>query len=321
MKRRFFLKLSTAGAASVLWGCQDGSSMQLSHGPLAGAAAGVDASAGGGSHIVEGAETGTWRRGVHVSEREAAYTAFDAQGYSYEIESRAGRVVERGLFGLQLRQFGSFGLGQKQLNAPCALAFGPDELLYVLDHGNHRVQVFERDGGYAGQIGGPDTLSHPRDLFIDAEGLLFVADTLNHRVQVFDAAGQRVASFGELGSEPGQLNGPVGIAQGPDGLVHVLDAGNRRVQVFTTSGRFVRLYGEVPRGQAPLALARTLAVGSDGTAFVGDVASARVQIFTPEGRFEQSFAPRFADGAPAAPVDIALAPDGDLYVTAVAAAA
>jgi tripartite motif-containing protein 71 len=342
MQRRLFLKLSAAGAAAgVLWGCSDGSSsdggggvMLMTNGPGAPRmGGGASATSGGGAaYIDEDAPVQaqpTVTREVHVMAPNAAFAAYDRQGYGYEIEPFGGRVVERGMLGVLLREFGSFGMGDSQLNQPVALAFGPDDNLYVLDRGNHRVQVFDRAGNHLRQIGGYGSdlgqLSYPQDLLFDAKGHLFVADTLNHRVQVFDVSGRALSLFGTLGSEDGELNGPNSLALDADGSLHVLDSGNGRVQVFELDaqlgGNFVRGYGEWGTEPGQLSLPRSLALTKDGTAIVADVANATLEVWKPDGRFEQRFVPRFDDGDVAAPVDVAVAPDGDLYISAVPAAA
>jgi hypothetical protein len=51
-------------------------------------------------------------------------------------------------------------------------------------------------------------------------------------VQEFDSAGTYLSQFGSLGTTPGQLNGPNGVALGPNGTVYVADYNNNRVERF-----------------------------------------------------------------------------------------
>lgn len=50
--------------------------------------------------------------------------------------------------------------------------------------------------------------------------------------------------FGAQGSEEGQFQNPRGIAIGPEGFVYVADTGNHRIQKFTAEGDFVAAWGQ-----------------------------------------------------------------------------
>jgi tripartite motif-containing protein 71 len=314
MKRRSFLQLSAAVSATALWGCS-----AREHGVIVHRARSRGAGAPATTELTP-TSLEPQERAVFVHEGTDAHTAFDADGYAYEIEPFEGRVVERGALGSPLRQFGSYGIGSAELNHPVALAFGPDDYMYIADRGNHRIQVFDREGRHVRQIGSYGTergrLSHPRSLAFDSHGQLWVADTLNHRIQVFERGGEAVACFGELGASIGQFNAPMALAFTEGGTLHVLDAGNHRVQRLAPDGATLGSYGETQ-----LAFPRSLAISSDGFAFVSDTASAAVDVFDPDGRLEQRLYPSFESGAPAAPIQLSIAPEGDLHISAIAAAA
>ena len=82
--------------------------------------------------------------------------------------------------------------------------------------------------------GGPYLPYSVGGMSIDSEGSVYVVDSGNHCVQKLSAEGKYMTSFGEYGTEPGQLKNPKGIWVSPDGKVYVVDSGNRRVQVFST---------------------------------------------------------------------------------------
>ena len=69
------------------------------------------------------------------------------------------------------------------------IAFGPNDLLYLTDSGNHRVQVFDKDGTFIAKWGsegdGKGQFSAPESIDIDSAGHVYVADTTNNNVQVF----------------------------------------------------------------------------------------------------------------------------------------
>ncbi|MFQ5742072.1 MAG: NHL repeat-containing protein [Acidobacteriota bacterium] len=76
---------------------------------------------------------------------------------------------------------------------PSALGFDHTGRLYVLDRGNHRVQIFEADGRFVQSLGGPGEgpgqLSSPTGMWVHPDGSVLVADTRNRRLQPFGASG------------------------------------------------------------------------------------------------------------------------------------
>lgn len=77
---------------------------------------------------------------------------------------------------------------------PAALGFDFTGNLFVLDSGNHRIQVFAPDGSFLRSMGepgeGPGQLGDPQGMFVHPDGRVWVADTRNRRVQPFSATGE-----------------------------------------------------------------------------------------------------------------------------------
>jgi sugar lactone lactonase YvrE len=281
MQRRYFLKLSAAGAASLLWSDDGGL-----------------------------APPASVRSDMRMRlQRPESLSAFDSLGSRFEIQPLGGCIVERGPLGVALRQVGSFGVERGQLNHPIGLGVGPDNQMYVVDHGNHRIQVFDAEGHYLREIRG---LRAPRDLAFDPAGNLWVADTLNHRVAVFDRDGRLLSQLGELGSASGRFNAPYSLAFAPNGELHVLDYGNRRVQVFDRLGALAGIYGD-----GRLASGRSLALAADGSVYIADSQNGAIEVFGPGGSYERPLRPWFPDGSSAIPVQLTFAPTGDLHIAAV----
>lgn len=120
--------------------------------------------------------------------------------------------------------------------------------VYVADHGNHRIQRFDRalsfvssltshgDGGEAVAFG------YPSDITVSRQGTLFICDTENNRVVRVDEANRIAGAFGGFGGGAGKLERPVQVEAGPEDRVYVLDP--PRVVVFDTFGNYLMVLGE-----------------------------------------------------------------------------
>ncbi len=210
-----------------------------------------------------------------------------------------------------LAKLGERGGAPGQLNAPEAVAVGPDGRIYVADTYNHRVQVFDEAGTLLFTWGtqcaldtqenckdpdgdgplsiGDGQFQAPEGITIDPVfAIIYVADSENHRIQVFDLEGQFVRKWGAFGSIPGQFYIPVGLAIDNAGLIYVTDVLNHRIQVFNESGLFVREWGENGSGRGEFAYPSGITI-YDNTAFVSDNGNHRIQMFTLEGKYKGEF--------------------------------
>jgi sugar lactone lactonase YvrE len=184
--------------------------------------------------------------------------------------------------------------------------------VYVVDHGNGRVQVFTREGSFVRQIGASGTgegqLSYPFGACFDAEDRLWVTDPMSHRVVRYQTDGR---SAGLVGADLVEL--PRGIACAPDGLLHVADGARADIAVFSGNGALVHRYGGASAG---LMSPRSLAISDEGVSFVADTTAAAIFAFAPDGRLRERI-PLEREGIPSAPVHIALGPTGTLEVATI----
>jgi len=83
---------------------------------------------------------------------------------------------------------------QTALYLPMALGFDHRGDVFVLDSGNHRVQVFDPAGTYLRTLGGPGEgpgmLEDPNGMFVHGDGRVWVADTRGRRIQPYAADGR-----------------------------------------------------------------------------------------------------------------------------------
>jgi len=83
----------------------------------------------------------------------------------------------------------------------------------VTDSQNRRVQVFDPDGGFERQLGGPGSgLARPSGIDVGPDGLVYVTDPDTDSVHVLDPEGESHRSWGGYGSGDGQFQNPWAIA-------------------------------------------------------------------------------------------------------------
>lgn len=247
----------------------------------------------------------------HVAGSE--HRVFDTGGGVFALDPESHRIhaVGAGARSALVESTGDSGGDEGELNFPLDADVGPDGRLYVLDHGHHRIQVFESDGRPVRVIG-EDALFHPQD-FLLHDGRLYVCDTHGHEVHVFDLDGREVLRFGGFGTEGAELNGPCSIAVAGDGDLHVLELGDAGVQVFSPQGEPRHRYGGYDRARQILR-PRSIAALGDGRMCLADPFSGLVHVFAEDGSALGSFRPVDSGGNPVTPVRLRTMPDGRLYV-------
>jgi len=86
-----------------------------------------------------------------------------------------------------------------------------------------------------------NVFNQPTDVAWDSEGSSYFSDGyINSRIGKVNARGEWIASWGSLGTGPGQFDTPHGIAVSPADEIYVADRGNRRIQVFDKDGNYIR---------------------------------------------------------------------------------
>lgn len=159
--------------------------------------------------------------------------------------------------GAHLMDIGKRGSGAGEFNLPRDLAIGQDGRLYVVDGGNFRVVVFDREGRYLHSFGSVGKqygqFARPKEIAVDRAGNVYVVDTAFGNFQIFSPEGELLLFVGERSERdgPAKYMLPSGIAVDEDGRVYVVDQWYRRIDVYrpaalaANAGHFAR------RGAAP----------------------------------------------------------------------
>lgn len=140
--------------------------------------------------------------------------------------------------GQHLLDIGKRGTAPGEFNLPCDATIGLDGLLYVVDCGNFRVQVFRPDGtfertfGAIGRQGGQ--FARPKEAAIDQEGNVYIVDAAFGNFQIFNPQGQLLLTVGSRSERDGMAKYmlPAGIAIDGDGRVYLADQWFRKVDVY-----------------------------------------------------------------------------------------
>ncbi len=96
-------------------------------------------------------------------------------------------------------------------------------------------------------------------------------------------------TWGQRGSEQGQLLDPRGIAVDAEGNVYVAEGGNHRVQKFDGEGKFLMALGSQGNQPGQFQEPWGVAVDRQGNIYVADTWNHRIQKFTANGEFVQQW--------------------------------
>ena len=237
--------------------------------------------------------------------------------------------------------FGSSGTGGGQFTHPEGIGVDASGNVWVVDHGNNRIEKFAASGtfiaayGAAGSGGGQ--FSAPLGIAVNrSTGNVYVADTANHRLEELNSAGEFVEAIGwgvsdgkaELeickaackagisGSGNGQLGEPVGLTVDSSGNVWVADESDDRVDEFSATGTYVRQVGSKGTGNGQMIEPTGVAI-SEGEIYIVDYGNDRVEEFSPTGSYLSQFGSKGTGrGQFSYPIGItANATSGDLYIS------
>jgi DNA-binding beta-propeller fold protein YncE len=118
------------------------------------------------------------------------------------------------------------------------MAIGREGRLYVVDGGNFRVNVFDRQGRYLksfGSIGKQyGQFARPKEIAVDRDGNVYVVDTAFGNFQIFSPEGALLLFVGDRSERdgPARYMLPSGIAVDEDGRVYVVDQWFRKIEVY-----------------------------------------------------------------------------------------
>jgi sugar lactone lactonase YvrE len=194
--------------------------------------------------------------------------------------------------------------------------------LYVANTGQYQIQKFDANGAPLGTVGGgygdqPGQFRGLCGLTADGAGNVYVSDGRggycdSPRIQKFDAGGNLVKEIKLTAKTDPATAGDMAIDAA--GNIFVADSGvfgKGEIYKLSPDGALIARFGG--RGSGPGQFGedgpQSIAIAPDGTLYAVDRANHRIQHLNADGSFINQF------GAANALEGVAVAPNGDVYVT------
>ena len=161
-----------------------------------------------------------------------------------------------------------------------------------------------------GRGSAPGEFDQPIGVAVGPRGRIFVGDRNNNRIQVFARDGDFVGAWGHQGTRVGEFREPHDVAA-DDEFVYVADLWNQRVQAFDGDGQPMFAITGAPSFSSP----RGLAV-HDRRVYVAEAGAGRVTACDRNGALVATYGTAGGSelGHLVEPVDVAVAPNGDVWV-------
>ena len=108
----------------------------------------------------------------------------------------------------------------------------------MVDGGNFRVQVFDRDGKYLKSFGSVGKqygqFARPKEIAADRDGNVYVVDTAFGNFQIFNPEGELLLFVGGRSERdgPAKYMLPSGIYVDEDGRVYMVDQWFRKLEIY-----------------------------------------------------------------------------------------
>ena len=191
------------------------------------------------------------------------------------------------------------------LCSPRGIAFAPGGGLFVGSdcHALSHMERFNAAGDFVGSWAFPaQYLGPPNGVAVDGAGNVYVIDMFNTRILKFTSAGVLITSW------PSVVQSAVDLAVDSFGDLYVAEMDGKRVRKTTSSGMFLAAFGSSGTTPGKFQNVTGAAVDGSGRVYATDNVRVRVVRFLANGTFDMEFAP------PSRPSDVAVGPDGNLYV-------
>ena len=210
----------------------------------------------------------------------------DGMMYVTDLVSDALLKIDQA--GNLVQKTGCTGNKPGQFDLPCEITIVNEELIFVADNKNNRIQVFDKNlafrykfgtyGSKLGEFNGPGDVAYSK-----TSNELFIADSHNHRIQVFTLDGKPVREFGGAGfftDKVKKLIAPLNIClDKTEKFILIADIEEGRILVFTTIGKYVISFSSKGSGSEQLQCPTRVTMDSEGYVYVCDNKNDKIVVF------------------------------------------
>ena len=187
----------------------------------------------------------------------------------------SNQVKKYSLQGELLSVIGCYGNQNGQFSWPRGLAFNNNKVLYVVDSGNRRVQVFQQDDTFAflfgtRKIGHPGHLQYPVRIAIDPNNNVLVTDLHANCINIFTDKGQFIQTINS--------DSPCAITISPTGYLITGYSSNYKIRVWSPTYHIINRIGKKGSKQREFLDIRSIAMDSRGTIYVAEYLNSRLQV-------------------------------------------
>jgi len=164
--------------------------------------------------------------------------ALSADGRVY-VTNRGTRVSIFTVDGGYLNSWGIAGTGPGEFLNAGGITIDRNGVVYVADRGNNRIQKFDLEGNYIGEIKHnpdyPNRLNGPVDVVVDDAGNVFIADGSGFNIEKYSSSGEFITEWmwGNL----------VSLDLDGEGNLYVMDTFNHTISKYTDSGQYISSWG------------------------------------------------------------------------------
>ncbi len=193
----------------------------------------------------------------------------------------------------ELGRFGSTGRESGKFNNPLAISISQENIIYVVDTGNHRIQLFDIKGRFIKSIGGfgfkNDQFDAPHDIWVNSVINIYVADYNNRRLQRYD---RNMNFINSLKSNEGedtdfQFFEVASCAVSSQNDLFVLDHDEFKIIKFNREGSAERSFGRFDSGAGELNRPQQIDFLGSDKLIVSDSGEAALLVFDLFGNFIQ----------------------------------